>query len=149
MSVRAVVAGLELAGVPRSAVRVTLFSEGVREWFVREGLLSILPDGMAPIDLRLGDKGSTAADIDAMARADVLVLGRSSFSNVVATITRALVVLNAFATDSPEKHELAPAVMPEKSGYIHPEEIARAWWLADRDAQVSLRRRLTAGYVWA
>ena len=47
---------------------VRLRAAGVREWFAREGLLDILPEGMAPIDLRLGDKRSTASDIDAMAR---------------------------------------------------------------------------------
>ena len=135
VTVRSVVAGLELAGVPRASIGVTIFSEGIREWFEREHFFAITPAGMPAVELKLGDKSSTAADIDAMAHSDVLVMGRSSFSNVIATITRGLVVLSPLATDEPWKHELSPVVLPTKTGFVAPEKVASAWRLrklADR-----------------
>ena len=135
VTVRSIVAGLELAGVPRASIGVTIFSEGIREWFEREHFFAITPAGMPAVELKLGDKSSTAADIDAMAHSDVLVMGRSSFSNVIATITRGLVVLSPLATDEPWKHELSPVVLPTKTGFVAPEKVASAWRLrklADR-----------------
>ena len=129
VTVRSIVAGLELAGVPRASIGVTIFSEGIREWFEREHFFAITPAGMPAVELKLGDKSSTAADIDAMAHSDVLVMGRSSFSNVIATITRGLVVLSPLATDEPWKHELSPVVLPTKTGFVAPEKVASAWRL--------------------
>lgn len=149
VSARSVVEGLRLAGVQPSALQFVLYSEGLKEWFEREGFLSMLPEGVPPPLLRLGSASSTANDIDDMAHADIVILGRSSFSNVIATVTSGLCILNALATDEPQKHEFRHALMPTLSGYVDPERLAAAWRRVSEENEIEARRRLAEPYAVA
>ena len=141
-TLRAVLGALAAHGVPGAAEQVHLFSQGPTAWFAREGFFSMLDGTGASLELWAGKPNSTADDMLHLASADVLVMGRSTMSVAVASLTSGVVVLNGWSpVDGTLPHQFAHRVPWRSDGTGPKERLLRQIALADSENGIGARRK--------
>ena len=130
---------LDEYGVPAKSVCVHIFSQGPTQWFRREGFLNMLDGTGASTTLWAGNPNSTVDDILHLARSDVLVMGRSTMSVAVATLSSGVVILNGWDIKYP--HEFIHAVPWRRDGSGKRDELLHQLKAADHANGIQQRRR--------
>ena len=130
---------LDEYGVPAKYVCVHIFSQGPTQWFRREGFLNMLDGTGASTTLWAGNPNSTVDDILHLARSDVLVMGRSTMSVAVATLSSGVVILNGWDIKYP--HEFIHAVPWRRDGSGKRDELLHQLKAADHANGIQQRRR--------